>query len=691
MPAQVPGQDNARLSNQWLQEHLLNSQSQLPFSFVYGRESSRTLLKAWPEKTATRELDRGRTEYVFLWTDPKTGLQVRLTAFAYAGSPVVEWTEYFKNDGKVDSPVLEDVQPLDISVPLTGQGIPVILYSKGAGGMDTYALQKHPLNQLETLRLANEGGGKTAGPIPFFDIQTDGGGLIGAVGWPGQWAISMSRPTEGAIAVKAGMEKTHLSLHPSEEIRTPQILLLPWKGDAMDAHNILRRHILEHHTPQYDGKPVVLPISHGGWGGMTNETSLRLLDQITKENIGFENFWLDAGWYGPDRPVEQFQVFGREDWFLYAGDWRVNKVPHPDGLRPISDAVHAKGMKFLLWFEPERAVVGTPLTIEHPDWFIGEEGTNFAGNDARPYVKFRLFNFGNPAARQYMIDSMSDFITKEGIDIFRQDCNFALAPFWSQGEALDRQGITQIRYVEGLLEFWDELRRRHPQLILDIVQRGDLESITRGVDLTRADYPISPDADPIGNQLATEGLAYWRPHYGTALQMQARNNYHFRSGFAPGLSFALFNVAGTKDQVGSFIPADFPFAWLRTQVELLKQVRPYYYGDYYPLLPCSSNSDCDAGATKEHSAAFEWAAWQFNRPEQGDGMVQAFRREQSADSAKDLRLRGLDAGANYQVKNLDTEAPSTISGKDLMRKGLRIEITGQPGAAIFIYKRVPQS
>jgi alpha-galactosidase len=126
-------------------------------------------------------------------------------------------------------------------------------------------------------------------------------------------------------------------------------------------------------------------------------------------------------------------------------------------------------------------------------------------------------------------------------------------------------------------------------------------------------------------------------------------------------------------------------------VELLKQVRPYYYGDYYPLLPCSSNSDCDAGATKEHSAAFEWAAWQFNRPEQGDGMVQAFRREQSADSAKDLRLRGLDAGANYQVKNLDTEAPSTISGKDLMQKGLRIELTGQPGAAIFIYKRVPQS
>src|ERR1700679_4350794 len=102
-------------------------------------------------------------------------------------------------------------------------------------------------------------------------------------------------------------------------------------------------------------------------------------------------------------------------------------------------------MKFPLWFGPERAVGGTPLTIQHPDWFIGEVTTNFEGDTKRPLVKFRLFDFGNPAARQYMIDSMSELIDKQGIDIFRQDCNFALAPFWSQNAASDRQGITKIR------------------------------------------------------------------------------------------------------------------------------------------------------------------------------------------------------------------------------------------------------
>src|ERR1700675_352710 len=676
--------------NQWLKEHLLDDKAQLPVSFVYDRGSSGALLKTWTKKAETRKLDDIRTEHIVRWTDQKTGLQFRIEALEFANSPVVEWTAYFKNEGKADAPILEYVQALDVSFQVAGEGIPTILYSKGCGVMDTYALVKKSLNQLETFQISRQRGGTPVATIPFFDITTAGQGLIGALGWPGKWAINFSRATEATIAVSAGMETTHLSLHPGEEIRTPEVLLLPWVGDDIDAHNVLRRHILKYHTPQYDGKPVVLPVSHLGWGGMKTSTSLRLIEQITKENIGFENFWMDAGWYGSDRPVDEFQIFGKEDWFLHAGNWRVNQVPHPDGLglKPISDAAHAAGMKFLLWFEPERAVVGTPLTIEHPDWFIGEVTTNFEGNTERPVVKFRMFDFGNPAARQYMIDSISELIDKEGIDVYRQDCNFALAPFWEQADKSDRQGITQIRYAEGLLQFWDGLRRRHPQLILDIVQRGDLESISRGVDLSRADYPVSPDADPIGNQLSTQGLSYWRPHYGTLLQTRLHDDYHFRSGFAPGMAFALFNVAGYPNQVGNFIPADFPYEWMRTMVAQLKLVRPYYYGDYYPLLPCSANSDCDTNPSKERSAAFEWAAWQFNRPEQGDGMVQAFRRDQDAETTKDLRLRGLDLAATYEITDLDTKTPKRISGKDLMQSGLPVEIAEKRAAAILIYKKV---
>ncbi len=680
--------DNIGFKNQWVEEHLLATKPMLPFSFIYGRQPSDALLPTWSKTTHEKKLDEARVERTFTWLDPKTGLEVRLVTVDYQDYPVIEWTMYFKNEGKDDTPIIEDVQALDTTISVTDKGMPTLLHSKGCGGMDPYGLQKQALNQLDSIGLSNPGGGKTIETIPFFNILTQPGGLIGALGWPGRWSVSVTYTTEAAIVVRAGMRGTHFSLHSGEEVRTPQILVLPWQGDCLDAHNMLRRQMLKYHVPQYEGKPVVLPISHGGWGGMKTTTALRLIDQITNERIGYENFWMDAGWYGTDREVDEFQVFGHEDWFLYAGNWNVNKVPHPDGLKPITDAAHAKGLKFLLWFEPERAVVGTPLTLQHPEWFIGEVGVNFEGDIKRPFVKYRLFDFGNPSARQYMIDWMSDFITKQGIDIYRQDCNFDLNHFWSEADARDRQGITEIRYVEGLLQFWDELRRKHPGLVLDICQRGDLETISRAVDLTRADYPISPDADPISNQMGTQGLAYWRPHYGTCIQTRPRDTYYFRSGASPALAFSPFNVSGTREQVGKFIPPDYPFEWLRTMVEQLKRARPYYYGDYYPLSPCSGIGDCSMEGSKERSAAWEWVAWQFNRPELGDGILEAFRHNKCEEASRTFRLRHLDPSVYYEITSFDDEGSTTISGKELMEAGLAVKIGDQPGAALINYKRV---
>lgn len=91
--------------NQWLKEHLLNDNAELPFSFAYDRQGSSALLKTWPKKIETKQLDGVRTEHIVSWTDPKTGLQVRLSALEFASSPVVEWTAYFKNDSKVDAPI----------------------------------------------------------------------------------------------------------------------------------------------------------------------------------------------------------------------------------------------------------------------------------------------------------------------------------------------------------------------------------------------------------------------------------------------------------------------------------------------------------------------------------------------------------------------------------------------------------
>ena len=51
---------------------------------------------------------------------------------------------------------------------------------------------------------------------------------------------------------------------------------------------------------------------------------------------------------------------------------RGKSIPQrfPRGLRPISDHAHTKGLKTLLWFEPERVTPGTWLHEYHREWLL---------------------------------------------------------------------------------------------------------------------------------------------------------------------------------------------------------------------------------------------------------------------------------------------------------------------------------
>ena len=49
---------------------------------------------------------------------------------------------------------------------------------------------------------------------------------------------------------------------------------------------------------------------------------------------------------------------------------------------------------------------------------------------------------------------------------------------------------------------------------------------------------------------------------------------------------------------------------------------------------------------------------------------------------------GLDRTARYEVTNFDIEGPMSLSGKELMEKGLLITLKNQPDSALIVYKRL---
>ena len=85
-----------------------------------------------------------------------------------------------------------------------------------------------------------------------------------------------------------------------------------------------------------------------------------------------------------------------------------------------------------------------------------------------------------------------------------------------------------------------------------------------------------------------------------------------------------------------------------------------------------------------------WMAWQFHDPGQDAGAVQAFRREGSGFFGIQLRLRGLDPRARYEVVDLDRPGSVAISGRILMQEGLEISIRDRPGSAVVLYRKAAQ-
>ena len=624
----------------------------IPFSFVYDGKHSAELLPAWERTHTVQTAADGKEQQVITYTDPVTGLEVICEATRFTDYPAVEWVLRLRNTGAEDTPILENILPLDTRIT-TPPGEIILHHAHGSTGEPTDFL---PIDETVApaaeLAIAPEPGRSSDGALPFFNLEGSGGGLVGASGWSGQWAMRLHRDAEDELTLQAGQQTTHLKLHPGESIRTPSILLVVWQGeDRMRGHNLLRRLLLAHYVPRLNGEIVLPPTSHNTWSvfrwgnDVTEENQLQTIQAM--KGLGLEVFWLDAGWF-------------EGGWPYGVGNcWVPKREAFPRGLRPLGDAAHEQGLRFLVWFEPGRVHPNTRIAREHPQWVTFLEGAT----PAYPWHRGDgLFHLGDPQAREWMTNLISKCIADWGIDIYRCDFNIDPLRFWQAADAPDRQGISEIRYIEGLYAMWDELLARHPGLVIDNCSSGgrriDLETISRSLPLWRSDTYGRPNWD----QVQTAGLSLYIPLHSSGVRRF--DPYSFRS------------VAQTGVCIMSYVCSEsFPREQAIAAIKELKALRPLYLGDYYPLM--------DINLDQSH-----WCAWQFDRPELGRGFAMFFRRSQSLYPAVDIHLRGLDAGATYEVTFVDTGHERTMTGAELAE--LRVEIGSAPASMLVTYQKVGQ-
>ncbi|MEM8944705.1 MAG: hypothetical protein AAGD11_05925, partial [Planctomycetota bacterium] len=124
-------------SKQWAVGKFSGKVTELPFSFVYGDQSSRDLLPNWTRTAESKSLDEHRTQHRVTLTDPETQLIVRCVAVEYHDYPAVEWTVYFRNDGPKDTPLLSEILAVDLSLRRGGTAEYVLHHNKGAPASGT--------------------------------------------------------------------------------------------------------------------------------------------------------------------------------------------------------------------------------------------------------------------------------------------------------------------------------------------------------------------------------------------------------------------------------------------------------------------------------------------------------------------------------------------------------------------------
>jgi alpha-galactosidase len=651
----TPTADEMTATREWVEGRLGGAPTAPPFSFVYGGKPSGQLLPSWKTSTRATTLDGKRAERTIVWSDPVTHLQVRCVVVVYQDFPAVEWGLHLKNEGDADTPILEQIEPLDTPFAGDQDGF-IIHHSLGeSNSADSFAPVEKRLRPEDSAPfvLAPKGGRSSDGCMPFFNLQSRTGGTVIALGWSGQWEAGLRQIGGGVLNVRAGQQLTRLALHPGETIRTPRILLIFWRADdPLRGNNLFRQVMIAHHMPRRDGKPVYSPICASvNWtdpDGTYEGPHIRVLPALAQRSI--EVFWSDMDpqqWYPGGFPGG-------------TGTWEPDPAKYPRGLKPVGDAVQAAGLEYLLWFEPERVQAGTRIDKEHPEWLIPQ-----AGSDTR------LFKLGDPAARKWLTDYIDVQISAARLAWVRWDFNMEPLGYWRRNDPPDRQGITEIRHIEGLYAMWDDLRARHPGLVIDNCSSGgrriDLETCSRGLPLWHSDMQCSGRPGLAADQLQNGALFRWVPMHGCG-NFDYEPSYAFRSAMTAGNILAHGNARGHLDTADP----DTADAVKRT-VAIYKKVRPYMLGDFYPLFPHSKADDV-------------WYGYQFDRPDQNVGMAVVFRRSKCAEPKASIRLRGIDAASRYEVTYEDNPDRIILGGARLAL--LPVEIASAPGSAILYYRAV---
>ncbi len=605
----------------------------------------------------------------------------------------IEWSGewQYTHDKKNPSYAIADVQILNAPFTINGA---VMTTARQGGQSNSYDYQPYSvdLTKESSYSMKNTNGRSSQGAWPYFDLTSKYNtyGIMGAIGWTGDWECEFTYEN-GAVTVEAGMQNTNYQMAYGECLRTPSMVIQFFKGTQDDGHNAWRQLILDEYTPDNvhtytneNGKEIpCAPISILTWGGIGEEKMLEVLNNIGSQY--FEYQWIDAGWYGNTSSANdtyKATINGKEDfpWHSHRGDWYYNPTAYPNGFEKINEwhetykKANNRDTGLIVWLEPSYVAPNSNLAMagngsgtvnkytgarwKNSYLFSGQSEVDYGIPEALDYVKkIVLYNLNNLQADIYRQDFNTDNLSTCWAAKDQSEVNSILKPY------SNRTGVAEIKYVMGHYELLDAVLAAGYKI--DNCASGgrmlDIEMMKRSIPLWRTDSNKDMVASGIRSQGAS--LSWWLPISGGADSSEnLSTEYAFRSTMGSGVVMGVYQ---NKDLANKLIS------------ELLDN-REMMLGDYYILqqglhegLTLGSHHWTVSNSNKDYTNTTN-AAYEYYLEEEGKGYLVAFRPNDSTVATETFKLKGLDAHADYEVRDADTGKTFVRTGRYLMEQGLKL-------------------
>jgi alpha-galactosidase len=500
---------------------------------------------------------------------------------------------------------------------------------------------------------------------PAQTTEESGPVWFGALGWSGNWRITVEQTAMQQVRVTGGYNPFDFGyrLKPGEQLETPPFYG-GYTGKGMgEASRTLHRFELMHILP--GGESARLrPVLYNSWEAtefnVSEEGQLALAEKASK--VGAERFVIDDGWFGQ-----------RKDDHAGLGDWYLNKEKFPHGLKPVIDRVHALGMDFGIWVEPEMINPDSDLYRKHPDWAM-----NFPG---RPRTEARnqlLLNLAREEVKEYVFNWLDQLVSNNDIAFLKWDYNRNWAePGWD-AVPVEEQKKIYVTYVTNLYDILDRLRAKHPKLEIESCSGGG-GRVDLGIMKRTEEVWPSDNTDALDRLTLQDGFTQaYTPGIMMAWVTDVPSGIDHR--IVP-LKFrflvAMSGSLGLGVNLNKYSPEDLEDS--TRYVAFYKRIRPTVQrGALYRLI----------APEESESSAVEYVA--------GDGrqaVLFAYLHSQKFGNAFPVVfLRGLEENALYKVEAIDAgqlHEVGTLSGAYLMHHGVNLDLHSDYDSTSVIFEKQP--